>query len=206
MVIQFLDLYRDARDQLTEQTFHAVYGSPVVQAACGISRDGSSPRPRPGVLPSSRAAVDAAIASLKGRIAEGNSLDAAARVLVYITKAERRVDERTFDVLRELWRAHPEVPPAGFKSAVREQWAILTIDERAAIETLPRLLPPDLAQRRALLGKLEAIVTAAGDLNADGQRRLKEIREIFETGNRRISIPPAKSESPPKDQPVTEGA
>jgi pimeloyl-ACP methyl ester carboxylesterase len=186
-VIQLLDVYRDARDQLTEQTFHAVYGSPVVQAACGISRNDGPPRPRPGVLPSSRAAVDAAIASLMGRIAEGNSLDAAARVLVYITKAERRVDERTFDVLRELWQAHPEVPPARFKSAVREQWAILTIDERAAIETLPRLLPPDLAQRRALLDKLEAIVTAAGDLNADGRRRLNEIKEIFETGNRRVS-------------------
>jgi pimeloyl-ACP methyl ester carboxylesterase len=192
-VIQLLDLYRDARDQLTEQTFHAVYGSPVVQAACGISRNDGPLRPRPGVLPSSRAAVDAAIASLKGRIAEGNLLDAAARVLVYITKAERRVDERTFDVLRELWQAHPEVPPAGFKNALREQWAILTIDERAAIETLPQLLPPDLAQRQALLDKLEAIVTAAGDLNADGRRRLNEIKEMFETGNRRVAGPRAEA-------------
>jgi hypothetical protein len=40
-----LDLYRDSRDQLTEQMFHAFYGSSVVQAACGISRnDGPSCR------------------------------------------------------------------------------------------------------------------------------------------------------------------
>jgi len=193
MVTQALELCRDGRDQLTEQMFHAVYGSPVVQAACGISRNDGPPRPRPGVLPSSRAAVDAEIARLKGRIAEGNPLDAAARALVYITKAERRVDERTFEALRELSQAHPEVPPVDFKNAVREQWAILTIDERAAIETLPQLLPLDAAQRRSLLGKVEAIVTVAGNLNADGRRRLNEIKEMFETGNRRVSATRAHS-------------
>ena len=192
-MIQALDLYRDSRDQLTEQMFHAVYGSPVVQAACGISRNDAPPRPRPGILPSSRAAVDAEIARLKGRVAEGNPLDAAARALVYITKAERRVDEQTFDVLRELSQAHPEVSPADFKNCLREQWAIVTIDERAALETLPQLLPPDAAQRRALLGKIEAIVTAAGNLNADGRRRLNEIREMSETGNGRVSAMGAKS-------------
>jgi len=69
--IDALNLYRDVRDQLTEQMFHAVYGSPVVQAACGISRNDGPPRPRPGLLPSGRAAVDVEIARLAGRIAEG---------------------------------------------------------------------------------------------------------------------------------------
>jgi len=55
---------------------------------------------------------------------------------------------------------------------------------------LPRLLPADLGQRRALLDKLEAIVTAAGDLNADGRRRLKEIKEIF---NGPVSAPLAEA-------------
>ncbi|MBV8070192.1 MAG: DUF3141 domain-containing protein, partial [Acidobacteriaceae bacterium] len=178
-VTQALELYRDARDQSTEQLFHAIYGSPVVQAACGISPSDGPTRPRPGLVPSSRATVDAEIARLKGRIAEGSPLDAAARALVYITKAERHVDERTFQALRDLSQAHPEVPPADFKNALREQWAILTIDERGAIETLPKLLPPDAAQRRVLLDKVEAIVTAAGNLNADGRSRLNEIRDIF---------------------------
>jgi hypothetical protein len=35
-VIDMLDFYRDTRDQLVEQTFHAVAGSAIVQAACGI--------------------------------------------------------------------------------------------------------------------------------------------------------------------------
>ena len=191
-MIDALDLYRDARDQLTEQMFHAVYGSPVVQAACGISRNDGPPRPRPGLSPSSRAAVDAEVARLKERIAEGSALEAAARALVYIAKAERRVEERTFDALRKLLLAHPEVSPADFKTALREQWAILTIDERAAIETLPQLLPPDAAERRSLLENVRAIVTAAGNLGADGRRRLSEIEALFKTSARRGSPTPAK--------------
>src|SRR5262249_21666447 len=70
-VIESLNLYRDARDQMVEQTFHAVYGSPVVQAACGISQNDGPPRPRPGLSPSIQAMVDEEIRRLRGRIAEG---------------------------------------------------------------------------------------------------------------------------------------
>ena len=35
-MVDALNLYRDSRDDLVERTFHAVYGSPLVQAACGI--------------------------------------------------------------------------------------------------------------------------------------------------------------------------
>jgi hypothetical protein len=43
---------RDLRDQMIESTFHSIYGSPLVQAACGISHNNAPPRPRPGLLPS----------------------------------------------------------------------------------------------------------------------------------------------------------
>ena len=147
-MIEALNLYRDLRDRLVEQTFHAVYGSTLVQAACGISQNDGPPRPRPGLLPSVLAAAEEEKRRLKGRIAEGNAVEAAARVLVYIGKAQHRIEERTFNSLRKLLLAHPEVSPAEFKAAVREQWAILAVDERAAIEALPQLLPADAAARR----------------------------------------------------------
>ena len=84
---------------------------------------------------------------MKGRIAEGNAVDAAARVLVYVGKAQHRIEERTFNSLRKLLLAHPEVAPTEFKAAVREQWAILAVDERAAIEALPQLVPQRDARR-----------------------------------------------------------
>jgi hypothetical protein len=102
MMIELLNLYRDARDQLVEQTFHAVYGSPIVQAACGITGSDGPPRPRPGQPPSIQAAFETEVRRLKGRIAEGSSLDAAARVLVYIGKTQHRVEEHTFQALRRI--------------------------------------------------------------------------------------------------------
>ena len=109
-------------------------------------------------------------------------LDAAARVLVYIGKAQHRLDESTFDALRKLLLAYPEVSPAEFKAAVREQWAILAVDERAAIEALPQLLPADATARRALSDQLQAIVAATGKLNAGGKRRLNEIMHLLAAG------------------------
>lgn len=180
-MIDALNLFRDARDELVEQTFHAVYGSPLVQAACGISQDDGPPRQRPGQSPSVLLAAEAEKRRLKGRIAEGNAVDAAARVLVYIGKAQHRVEERTFDALRKLLLAYPEVSEAEFKAAVREQWAMLAVDERAAIAAVPQLLPADPTVRRAFSDFIQSTVAATGKLNADGQRRLSEILDLLAT-------------------------
>jgi hypothetical protein len=175
-----LNLFRDLRDDQIERTFHALYGSPLVQAACGISHKDGPLRQRPGLLPSVVAATEAEKHRLEGRIAVGNVVDAAARVLVYVGKAQNRVDKVTFDALRKLLLAHPEVSPAEFKAAVREQWAILAVDEDAAIEALPQLLPSDATTRRALSSLLSAAVAATGaTLNAGAQRRLSKVLHLL---------------------------
>jgi pimeloyl-ACP methyl ester carboxylesterase len=187
--VDALNVFRHVRDELVERTFHAIYGSPLVQTACGISQDGGPPRPRPGLLPSVIAAAEEEKRRLKGRIAEGNAIDAAARVLVYVGKAQHRIDKSTFDALRKLLLAHPEVSLTEFKAVVREQWAILAVDERAAIEALPQLLPADAAARRAFSDFLQATVAATGKLKADGQRRLSHVLHLLAAGTSRRSAP-----------------
>ena len=183
IMVDGLNLFRDLRDEMVERTFHVVYGSPLVQAACGISQDDRPPRPRPGLHPSVLAAAENEKRRLKGRIAEGNVVDAAARVVVYIGKAQHRIDKSTFEALRKLLLAYPEVSPAAFKAAVREQWAILAVDERAAMEALPLLLPKDTAERRALADLLQAAIAATGNkLSSDGQRRLREVFHLLAVG------------------------
>jgi hypothetical protein len=178
-MIHALDFYGDTRDRITEQMFHAIYGSPAVQAWYGILQNGGPPRQRPGQSPSTKAALDAEMRRLRGRVAEGNALDAAARMVVYIAKSHHRVDGRCFDAMQRLLAAEPRVTLAQFKEALREQWAILAIDERAAIESLPQLVPPDAAERRALLDKIKSIVAAVGGVDADVQRRLREIEQLL---------------------------
>jgi pimeloyl-ACP methyl ester carboxylesterase len=180
-MVDALNLFRDLRDELVERTFHAIYGSPLVQTACGVSHN-EPPRPRPGLLPSVLAAAEEKKHRLKGRIAEGNVLDAAVRVLVYIGKAQHRIEQSAFEALRKLLLAHPEVSPTEFKAAVREQWAILAVDEHAAIEALPQLLPADVTARRDFSNFVQATVAATGKLNADGRRHLNEVLHLLATG------------------------
>lgn len=176
---QALDRYGEMRDQFNEQLFHTIYGSPLVQTLCGISKNEASPRQRPGRSPSTKAALEAEIQCLKGRIAEGGKVEAAARIVVYLSKAHDLVEARCFDALQGLLAAHPEVSFARFKDAVREQWAILTIDERAAIDALPRLLPADMDERRKMFDSLMSIVAVAGHADADVQRRVSEIEQML---------------------------
>lgn len=204
---QALERYGEMRDQFSEQVFHAIYGSPLVQTLCGISKNEGSPRQRPGRSPSTKAALEAEIHRLKGRIAEGSAIEAAARIVVYLSKAHDLVEARCFDALQRLLAAHPEVSFARFKEAVREQWAILTIDERAAIDALPKLLPADMGERHRLFEELKTIVAVAGVANADVQRRVSEIEQMLvgqaAVPGTQISAERAVADSvPPVSEPV----
>jgi pimeloyl-ACP methyl ester carboxylesterase len=173
-----LNLYGETRDWLQEQVFHGIYGSPLVQAWCGISQNDGPPRKRPGQSPATRAALEAETRRLRGRLAEGSALDAAARIVVYISMTHQRVEGRHFDAVQMLLAAHPEVSLARFKEALRDQWAILALDERAAIESLPQLLPEDTEERRALMEMIKSVF-ATDRVDADVQRRLREIEQLL---------------------------
>ena len=75
----------------------------LVECLPMIVRPAHGPGCRPFVL----AAAEKEKLRLKGRIAEGDVFDAAARALVYIGKAQHRIDESTFDSLRKLLSGTP---------------------------------------------------------------------------------------------------
>jgi hypothetical protein len=90
-----------------------------------------------------------------------------------------RVDARTFETLRRILEAYPEITLAHYKAVVRTQWAMLTIDEKAALEALPSLLPAEADVLRSLFEKIKAIRTAAGELEVEAKRRMDRIEAIF---------------------------
>src|SRR5262249_36121510 len=149
------------RDQTQEAIFHGVYGSPGLQAWMGVMPWNGRPRPKPGVSPNQRAAITARIDHLRACRDQGGPLEAGARALVYIAKGQKSVDARSFEVLRRTLEEHPDVTMAHYKAVVREQWAMLTINEAAALKALPNLLPSDPARRRTMFEKIRAIRTAA---------------------------------------------
>lgn len=166
------------RDSMQEVIFHSVYGSPLLQALVGVSPY-DPPRTKPGDLPDYIAALNARIEELRSTMKEGGGLEAAVRALVYIAMGQESVDARSFEMLRRILQAYPEITLAHYKQTVRNQWGMLMIDEDAALAALPKLLPRNSEERRKLLRKITAIRTAAGSLDGEAERRLRKIEAIF---------------------------
>jgi hypothetical protein len=179
MTIATLDAYRDLRDQTLEAIFHAVYGSPLVQALLGLNATDESPRRRPGLEPEERAYIERRIAELKARIPEGGLREAAIRALIYIGLGDTFVDERGFAVLRRIRAEHKGLPLAEFKHKLREQFYMLLLDEEGAVRAIPGMLPESLEQKQKWFAAMREIVLAAGDPSEERQRRLTRIAALF---------------------------
>jgi pimeloyl-ACP methyl ester carboxylesterase len=188
-VTESLEALGRIRDQTQEAIFHAVYGSPWLQAWLGTPPKGTRPRPKPGESPEQRAAIAERIEHLLATMEGGGPLEAVVRALVYIAKGQKSVDARSFEVLRRTLKEYPNITLAHYKAVVREQWAMLTIDEKAALEALPKLLPTDPAKRRAMFEKIREIRTAAGELEGEAKRRFEEVRRLFNLEARPAAAP-----------------
>jgi pimeloyl-ACP methyl ester carboxylesterase len=188
-VTESLEAYGRMRDQTQEAIFHAIYGSPWLQAWLGTPPKGTRPRPKPGVSPNDRAAIAERIEQLRATMDKGGPLEAVVRALVYIAKGEKSVDARSFEVLRRILKEYPQITLAHYKAVVREQWAMLTIDEGAALRALPKLLPTDAAKRRAMFARIRDIRTAAGELEGEAKRRFEEVRRLFDIEARPVAAP-----------------
>jgi pimeloyl-ACP methyl ester carboxylesterase len=180
LVTQSLEAFGQLRDATAEAVFHSVYGSPWLQAWLGINRSNGRVRPKPGASPAQRAALAAKIEELRTKMDQGGALEAVVRAHVYIAMGQKSIDARSFEVLRRILKEHPEITLAAYKEIVREQWAMLTIDQNAALKALPRLLPAKADERRELYDAMRAVITATGELDGEARRRFDEIKVLFD--------------------------
>ncbi len=112
---------------------------------------------------------------------QGGPVEAAVRAHIYIAMGQKAIDARAFEVLRRVLKTHPDIALAHYKAIVRQQWAMLSIDQQAALQALPRLVPADADERRQLFDAMEAVITAAGELDGEARRRFDEIKVLFDT-------------------------
>ena len=133
-------------ERLAEETFHAIYGTPALQAALGIDtelRAAARARPRKSKL--HEALVERRIDELEGR--DGARRAGARRWSARCSTSAWRATPPTSAASRRSRRirdAHPsarQMTLAEFKALVREQYLMLLIDEEAALAPIPALLP-----------------------------------------------------------------
>jgi hypothetical protein len=179
-IIAALDAWRDLRDGWTEATFLAVYGSPAVQAWFGIDPESTQHLRKAGKSALYRELVQRRIDELKAHIPVGGLREAVIRALLYIGMPRGGVDERGFEAVRQIRRAHQDIPAlADFKVLVREQFFMLLIDPAEAIATLPSLLPDNIEMRGKALAVIRQVLAAPGGLSGESEARMKQISQIF---------------------------
>ncbi|TPE51779.1 DUF3141 domain-containing protein [Amaricoccus solimangrovi] len=184
-VVDGLDAWRVAAEQASEQAFHAIYGTPALQAALGI--DTSSPR-RPRKAARSKlheALVARRVEELRAGMTRGGFAEALIRALAWVGMDRDHVDERAFAAIRRLrdaYAALPRMTLAGFKAAVREQYLMLLIDEEAALAAIPALMPGPIAERREGFAALRGVLEARGAADEAREERLRRVAALFGLG------------------------
>src|SRR5581483_10487070 len=183
-----LDAYRDVRDHSYEALFHSVYGSPLLQALAGLKASDQSPRRKPGQDADHQTLIAQRMRELKEMVGEGGPREAAIRALLYIRMPEGVADERGFNLLRRMREDTGKgLTLAAFKQVLREQYFMLLLDERRAVEMIPTMLDrdPELAARMAShLRKLIGVVGIRSDV---ARARLDEVERMFKAGSSRRS-------------------
>jgi pimeloyl-ACP methyl ester carboxylesterase len=184
-----LDAYREVRDHAFEMWFDTIYGSPLLQAMVGLKASDENPRHKPGAGAAHMALVAQRSDELRASISQGGPREAVLRALLYIRMPERLVDERSFNLLRRMREATGEgLTLAAFKRLVREQFFILLLDERRAVEAIPAMLTRDRDLASRLTGKLHQVIDAVGLSSEVSKARLVEIEALFERrGEREVS-------------------
>ena len=177
-----LKAYGDMRDRVLEATFHAVYGSPVLQALAGLKASDAPPRHRPGIDAVYRAFVAQRIQELTENISQGGPREAAIRALLYIRMPDGIADERGFRVLERVREdAGSGLSLAEFKTMVRDQFFTLLVDERHAVEAIPAMLDTDPALAQRMASALRKLTDVVGVESKLGKTRFAEMTSMFES-------------------------
>ena len=179
-IIAALDGYRDLRDRSMEQIFLGIYSSPLLQALVGLRASDEPPRRRPGLEPERIEFIQQRIAELKARLAEGGLREAALRGLVYIGMAGPGVDERAFEVLRQMRAAHGGLTLAEFKQVLREQFFALMLDRDGALAAIPKMLPADTPARAEALDKIRQSCRPSASPPANAPSGWRESNKLFQ--------------------------
>jgi pimeloyl-ACP methyl ester carboxylesterase len=199
-----LDAYRDNRDRMLEFWFDAVYGSAFVQALAGLKASDQSPRRRPGADAAHLGLVAQRTNDLKAGIPKGGPREAVLRALLYIRMPEQLVDERGFNLIRRMREETSRgLALNAFKRLVREQFLMLLLDERRALEAIPVMLARDAELAARLIESARRVLDEVGLHSKAARSRLAEIETAFEKYNQ---LEPAttqlKSIRSPRTQPA----
>jgi pimeloyl-ACP methyl ester carboxylesterase len=178
-IVAALDGWQQFNESFAEKAFLSLYGSPTLQSAVGIPAEGSRPLRRATKSLLHKELLQRRISELKSQVSVGGVREAIVRSIIYAGLNRRSIDERGFEMARRIRQAYGEMSLSDFKRLVREQFYMLLLDEKAAVDAIPTMLPADQATRIKAFDIVQQVLSAKGSLSADDQKRLKEVAKLF---------------------------
>src|SRR5262249_60393231 len=109
--------------------------------------------------------------------------------LLYVGTGRTAVDERGFEALRRIRRAHGDMPLSAFKALVREQFAILALDAEAALAAIPSMLPDNDEVRRKAFDLINHVSSASGPLSDEDNKRMQRVAVAFGLDEAATTVP-----------------
>ena len=175
VIVTGLDTWRDMRDRSIETLFHSVYGNTWLRAMVGLGEPKLDNRR--GLLHSDSALheelYELRLELTRAQVDQGGAAEAFARILIYMAGEETFVDERAFNLIKNLISSHENegylIPDlATVKRQLRQQWRIVSMHPEEAIAALPKLVP-NQEQRAGIWRTVEAIAGLKDILHTDEQ-------------------------------------
>jgi len=175
-----LKTYGVWRDMVTENMFFSMYDQPWLQAMLGLRASDEPPRRYPGQDSDHKAFVQRRIEELRRKMDQGGPREAAIRALVYVRMPEKEVDERAFEMLRRIRSEYgANKTLAEFKQDLREQYLMLRLDERRAVDLIPQLLKGREQDWPKQFEYIREVATVGGKLGEEARRRLDRLEQLF---------------------------
>src|SRR5262252_1356633 len=188
-IVAALDAWRQASETIAERWFFTIYGLPMLQAAAGIDPAGTRPLRKASKHPLHDELLQKRIAELKSHVPVGGLREAVIRGLLYVGSARGSVDERGFEALRRIRRAHGDMPLSAFKALVREQFYLLVLDTEAALAALPSMLPDNGEVRRKAFDLIKQVMSARGPLSDEDNKRMQRVAGAFGLDEAATTVP-----------------
>ena len=179
-IAKSLNSFRDWRDRTMELMFFGMYDQPWLQAVCGLCATDAPPRHHPGQNAEHIALVEQRLHELRSRMNEGGPREAAMRALAFVNMPQRAFDEREFEMLLKVRQEYGSTHTlAEFKRDLREQYLMVLVDPRQAVEAIPQMLKGNESYGPQLFEAVKRIVWADGEVNDETNQRLEEIERFF---------------------------
>src|SRR5262249_25656371 len=160
------------------------YGSPLLQSMLGLGADLATARRRIGRDVVRGAAAARSVAELEAHMEQGCPVEAGLRAVLYVGLGRPRFgpDERAFATLQQFRARAPggsRFTLARLKELMRQQYLLLQMDEERALAAIPGLLTAAPSERAKIFEVVHSVVTAAGELAPEAERRLARVAALF---------------------------